>query len=167
MSDNTKQTILEDGTEFDGTVKSKCPIVVSGKLKGEVSAPSLFVTETGSVHGQVKVSQLKSQGELAGDIEADSVELSGRVNDQTTIRAASLEVMLNQPGSKLQVTFGNCELQVGDKAAKNLTGEAAKVASVDNNKKDQPQPQPQQQPQPKPEPVPATAGVKVDPKPLK
>jgi len=169
MSDNTKQTILEDGTEFDGTVKSKCPIVVSGKLKGEVTAPSLFVTETGSVHGQVKVSQLKSQGELAGDIEADSVELSGRVNDQTTIRAASLEVMLNQPGGKLQVTFGNCELQVGDKAAKNLTGDAARAASSGDNKKDQPQPQQQQQQQqqPKPEPVPATAGVKVDPKPLK
>ena len=108
MSDSPKQTILEDGTEFDGSVKSKCPITVSGKLKGEVIAPSLTITPSGSVHGQVKVSHLKSQGELAG-----------KVNDQTTIRASSLEVMLNQPGSKLQVTFGNCELQVGNKAANN------------------------------------------------
>ena len=118
MSSNPKQTIVEDGTEFDGSVKSKCPIMVSGKIKGEVSAPSLIITPTGSVHGQVRVSQLKSQGEIAGNIEAESVELSGRVNDQTTIRATSLEVMLNQPGSKLQVTFGNCELQVGDKVLK-------------------------------------------------
>jgi len=117
MSDSPKQTILEDGTEFDGSVKSKCPITVSGKLKGEVLAPSLTITPSGSVQGQVKVSHLKSQGELAGDIEAENVELAGKVNDQTTIRASSLEVMLNQPGSKLQVTFGNCELQVGNKAA--------------------------------------------------
>ncbi|MBI4851527.1 MAG: polymer-forming cytoskeletal protein [Acidobacteria bacterium] len=116
MSDSPKQTILEDGTEFDGSVKSKCPITVSGKLKGEVSAPSLTITSSGSVHGQVRVSHLKSQGELSGEIDAENVELAGKVNDQTTIRATSLEVTLNQPGNKLQVTFGNCELQVGDKA---------------------------------------------------
>jgi cytoskeletal protein CcmA (bactofilin family) len=116
MSDSPKQTILEDGTEFDGSVKSKCPITVSGKLKGEVSAPALTITASGSVHGQVKVSHLKSQGELSGEIDAENVELAGKVNDQTTIRATSLEVTLNQPGNKLQVTFGNCELLVGDKA---------------------------------------------------
>jgi cytoskeletal protein CcmA (bactofilin family) len=116
MADSPKQTIVEDGTEFDGSVRSKCPITVSGKLKGEVSAPSLTITPSGSVHGQVKVTHLKSQGELAGEIDAENVELAGKVNDQTTIRATSLEVTLNQPGNKLQVTFGNCELQVGDKA---------------------------------------------------
>lgn len=115
MADSPKQTIIEDGTEFDGSVKSKCPITVSGKLKGDVSAPSLTITNSGSVQGQVKVSHLKSQGELAGEIDADNVELAGKVNDQTTIRATSLEVALNQPGNKLQVTFGNCELLVGDK----------------------------------------------------
>ncbi|MEW6729976.1 MAG: polymer-forming cytoskeletal protein [Acidobacteriota bacterium] len=158
MSENPtmKQTILEDGTEFDGSIKSKCPITVSGKLKGEVSAPSLTITVSGSVHGQVKVSQLKSQGEIAGEIDAESVELSGRVSDQTTIRATTLEVMLNQAGSgsKLQVTFGNCELQVGERTAKPIS-EPAKAALLDNGKKEQP----------KSEPVPAIAGVKVEPKP--
>ena len=144
-----KQTILEDGTEFDGSIRSKCPITVSGKLKGEVSAPSLTVTKSGSVHGQVKVSQLKSQGEIAGEIDAESVELSGRVNDQTTIRAATLEVTLNQSSGKLQVTFGNCELQVGDRAAKPIADAAASDAKKEP---------------PKPEPVPAAAG-KVEQKP--
>jgi cytoskeletal protein CcmA (bactofilin family) len=114
-----KQTILEDGTEFDGSIKSKCPLVVSGKVKGEVTAPSLTVLETGAVQGQVKVSQLSSKGEIAGQIEADSVELCGTVSDQTTIKATTLEVKLSQPGSgKLQVTFGNTELHVGEKPAK-------------------------------------------------
>lgn len=151
MSSNPKQTIVEDGTEFDGSVKSKCPIMVSGKLKGEVYAPSLIITPTGSVHGQVRVSQLKSQGEIAGNIEAENVELSGRVNDQTTIRATSLEVMLNQPGNKLQVTFGNCELQVGDKVLK--ANEPAKPSVVAT---------PPATPQPVVSPV---GGVKIEPKP--
>lgn len=144
-----KQTILEDGTEFDGSIRSKCPITVSGKLKGEVTAPSLTVTKTGSVHGQVKVSQLKSQGEIAGEIDAESVELSGRVNDQTTIRAATLEVTLNQSSGKLQVTFGNCDLQVGDRAAKPIADATASDAKKEP---------------PKPEPAPA-APAKVEQKP--
>src|SRR5437867_6567240 len=139
MSQNptTKQTILEDGTEVDGSIRSNCPITVSGKLKGDVSAPSLTITQSGSVSGQIKVSELKSQGEIAGQIEAESVELSGHVSDQTTIRASSLQVRLNQSGShgKLQVTLGNCELQVGERIAKSLPG-TAKSASRESSKKE-------------------------------
>ena len=141
MSQNptTKQTILEDGTEVDGSIRSNCPITVSGKLKGDVSAPSLTITQSGSVCGQIKVSELKSQGEIAGQIEAESVELSGSVSDQTTIHAASLQVRLNQSGShgKLQVTFGNCELKVGEPVVNPLKG-PAKSASREGNKKELP-----------------------------
>jgi len=141
MSQNptTKQTILEDGTEVDGSIRSNCPITVSGKLKGDVSAPSLTITQSGSVSGQIKVSELKSQGEIAGQIEAERVELAGRVSDQTTIRASSLQVKLNQDGNhgKLQVTLGNCELKVGEPAAKALIG-TAKSASREVPKKEPP-----------------------------
>ena len=117
MAENSKQTIIESGTEFDGAIKSECGITLSGTLKGKVSAPSLTVTASGSVHGQVKVAQLKAQGAVSGEIEAEAVELSGRVSDQTVIRAKTLEVMLTQPSGGLQVTFGNCELQVGEPKA--------------------------------------------------
>jgi cytoskeletal protein CcmA (bactofilin family) len=114
-----KQTIVENGTEFEGVVRSQCAIVVSGQVKGEVTAPTLTLKPEGSVSGKVKVSTLKSEGSLGGEIEADSVELSGSVSDDTVIKAASLEVKLSQSaGSKLRVSFGNCELQVGDPAAK-------------------------------------------------
>ncbi len=119
MSDKAKQTIVENGTEFEGTVRSKCPIVVSGQLKGEVSAPTLTLTPEGSIYGKVKATQLKSEGSLGGEIEADSVELSGSVSDDTVIKANALEVKLNQSaGNKLRVSFGNCELQVGDPNSK-------------------------------------------------
>ncbi|MGH9908798.1 MAG: bactofilin family protein [Pyrinomonadaceae bacterium] len=115
MSEPVKQTIVENGTEFEGVVRSQCAITVSGQLKGQISAPSLTLTRDGSVHGKVKVAQLKSEGSLGGEIDADSVELSGSISDKTVIRATTLEVKLNQSAdSKLQVSFGNCELQVGD-----------------------------------------------------
>jgi cytoskeletal protein CcmA (bactofilin family) len=117
MAENktVKQTILEEGTEIEGAVKSKCAIVVSGQVKGEISAPTLTVTESGSLNGKVKATQLSSRGALAGEIDAESVELAGKVSDSTVIRANTLEVKLNQnSGKKLQVSFGNCELQVGD-----------------------------------------------------
>jgi cytoskeletal protein CcmA (bactofilin family) len=119
----TKQTILEEGTEFEGSIRSQCPITVSGTLKGDITAPSLTITQSGSVHGQVKVSNLKSEGEIAGEIDAESVDLSGHVSDQTSILASSLQVKLSQNGNsgKLQVTFGNCDLHVGDAATKSLS----------------------------------------------
>ena len=105
MADTSnKMTIIESGTEFDGTIKSQCGITLSGTLKGQISAPSLTVTATGSVNGKVNVAQLKAQGSVSGEIEAEAVELSGRVSDQTVIRAKTLEVMLTQPSGGLQVT---------------------------------------------------------------
>ena len=112
MEDGTKKTIIEDGTEFDGSIRSKCPIAVSGKLKGELQAPALTVHNSGSVQGQVVVSELHSEGEISGEIEAEVVVLSGKVSDHTVINAKTLEVKLDQPGG-LQVKFGNCELNVG------------------------------------------------------
>ncbi len=142
MSENpgTKQTVLEEGTEIEGSIRSQCPITVSGMLKGDIDAPSLTITQSGSVHGQVKVSNFKSEGEIAGEIDAESVELSGQVSDQTTIRASSLQVKLSQNGSngKLQVTFGNCDLHIGDPAAKSsnaLSKVAQKKKGIDEQTK--------------------------------
>ena len=121
MSDNktTKQTVVEHGTEFEGVMRSQCPVVVSGQVKGEVSAPSLTLTSDGNVYGKIKVKELKSQGSLGGEIDAESVELSGSVSDNTVIRSAALEVKLQESGgNRLQVSFGNCELQVGDASKK-------------------------------------------------
>jgi len=145
MSENSvlNQTVLEEGTEIDGSIRSKCPITVSGKLKGDVCAPSLTITQSGSVCGQVKVSEFKSEGDIAGEIDAESVELSGHVSDQTIIRASSLQVRLAQNGSngKLHVTFGNCDLKVGELVVKALA-KPVKHGSPEAGKKEQFKPEP-------------------------
>jgi cytoskeletal protein CcmA (bactofilin family) len=128
MADTQNQTIIEGGTELDGSINSRCPVTVSGKLKGELLAPSLTVTKTGSVHGHVKVERLVSDGEIAGDIDADAVELSGKVSDKTVIHARALEVRLDQPAG-VRVTFGECELRVGGKPAAKKEKEKEKVVA--------------------------------------
>ena len=111
----TKETVIEDGTEFDGSLTSRCPISLSGTVKGELLAPVLNVTPSGSVHGSVQVERLICRGEISGEIQAQTVELAGKVSDQTVITAETLEVRLSQPGEAVRVTFGNCELNVGGK----------------------------------------------------
>jgi cytoskeletal protein CcmA (bactofilin family) len=110
-----KRTLVEEGTHFKGSLQSTCPILVKGKIEGEVGAPGLTVSSTGAVSGKVKVGELRSEGELAGEFDVDKVQLSGSVKDNTIIRAKSLEVKLAVTGAKMQVVFGECELEVGDR----------------------------------------------------
>src|SRR5262249_50499610 len=122
-----KHTLVEEGTEFKGTMSSSCPIVVMGKVEGDVAGPVIHVTPSGVVSGVVKVKQLRSDGELAGEVEADTVEISGRVRDRTVIRARSLEVSLSVQKGGMQVVSGECELAVGDEPNKEAAVAAALV----------------------------------------
>lgn len=113
-----KKTVVEEGTQLKGSISSSCPIVVRGKIDGEVQAPALTVSESGAVHGQVKVQQMTSQGEIAGEFDADIIQLSGTVKDNTIIRAKTLEVKITSATSKMQVVFGETTLEVGDQPAR-------------------------------------------------
>ena len=118
MNDKTeKKTLVEEGTEFIGTMRATCPIVVRGKIEGDVDAPAVSVTGSGSVSGNLKAKRVDSQGVLAGSVEADEVSLAGEVRSDTVIRARSLEVKLAASQGRLEVTFGECILDVGDTAA--------------------------------------------------
>jgi cytoskeletal protein CcmA (bactofilin family) len=113
-----RKTLVEEGTQFKGALSSNCPVVVRGRIEGDVAAPSLTVSTSGAVHGKVKVDDLRSQGEISGEFDADTVQLSGSVKDNTIIRAKSLEVKLAPPTGKLQVVFGECTLDVGEGSPK-------------------------------------------------
>lgn len=120
-----KHTLVEEGTEFKGTMSSNVPIVVMGKVEGEVAGPIIHITPSGVVAGNLKVKQLHSAGELAGEVEAETVQISGRVRDKTVIRAKSLDVSLNVQKGGMQVVFGECELSIGDEPNKEAAIAAA------------------------------------------
>ena len=113
-----RTTLVEEGTTIKGTFASDCPIIVRGKIDGDVTGPSLTVSATGSVAGTVKVGLIESQGELSGEFEAAIVRLSGRVRNNTVIRAKSLEIKLAPEKGMMQVVFGDCALDVGDMPSK-------------------------------------------------
>lgn len=108
-SSQRKETLVEEGTEFQGAMKSKCSVVVNGTFDGQIDAPELRVAGTGSVQGEIRASKLRSEGILAGSIDANEVYLSGAVCSNTRIRTHKLEMKLRQEGGKLELTFGECE----------------------------------------------------------
>jgi cytoskeletal protein CcmA (bactofilin family) len=121
-----KRTLVEEGTQFKGSLSSSCPIVVKGRIDGDISAPSLQVSSTGAVHGKVKVGLIESEGELSGEFDADVIQLSGVVKDKTVVRAKSLEVKLAPATGKMQVVFGECVLDVGEMPSKETAVSSSK-----------------------------------------
>lgn len=122
---NEKKTLIEEGTRFKGSLSSSCAVVVRGSVDGDLSAPSLTVSPSGAVHGTVKVGEMRSEGELAGEFDADTVHLAGSVKDNTVIRAKSLEVKLQPAQGKMQVIFGECALDVGEPIPRDAAVSAA------------------------------------------
>jgi len=113
-----KQTLIEQGTEFKGTMTSTCPVVVNGRIEGELSAPELDVTATGTATGNIKAERLSSRGTLSGNIDAGDLFLSGSVGNKTVIKARNLEVKLTPDQGRMELTFGECTLDVGDEPSK-------------------------------------------------
>ena len=103
---STRRTLVEEGTRFKGSLTSTCPVLVQGAVEGDVEGPAVMVSASGTVSGRVTTSALKSDGRIAGDFEVDTAQLSGTVESNTVVRAASLDVKLTAPTGKIQLTFG-------------------------------------------------------------
>jgi cytoskeletal protein CcmA (bactofilin family) len=129
-----KQTTVEEGTQFKGTLSSTCQVMVRGVVDGDLTAPVVIVSESGTVVGNVKAQSIWSEGVLAGRVDADDVHLSGNVRSDTVIRARTLEVKLQRSKDKLEVTFGECVLDVGD----DPSAEASESSSSSKRKSQMP-----------------------------
>jgi cytoskeletal protein CcmA (bactofilin family) len=114
LSETRKQTVLEAGTVFKGTLKSSCPILVNGTIEGEVSAPELTIGRSGALLGGIKAEKVHFRGTLSGNVEAGEVFLAGVVRSNTVIKAKRLEVKLGSDKGQLEVRFGECNLEVSD-----------------------------------------------------
>lgn len=137
-----KQTLIEDDTEFKGKLSSKCPVVVKGSVDGEIAGPSLHVSTTGTVTGHVKVTELRSEGTIGGEFDAENIHLAGTVKNNTVIKARSLEVKLAPQSGRLQVTFGECELSVGEVPSKEAAVSTASSKDGGKNKDKEKEAQP-------------------------
>jgi cytoskeletal protein CcmA (bactofilin family) len=110
-----KDTVVEEGTTLSGTMAATGRILVMGRLEGTVAGPAVEISRTGALVGRIKAGTLRSRGDLGGQLDADDIDLGGRILDQTLIRARELTVTLEDSDGDLVATqFGDCELQVGD-----------------------------------------------------
>jgi cytoskeletal protein CcmA (bactofilin family) len=124
-----RKNVIDQGTTFKGVLTATSTVVVLGVIEGEVSGPAVEVEESGVLRGKAKLAELRSRGELAGEFEADEVELSGRVRDQTVIRTKSLLVGApGRPGGS-EATFGECQIDVGEVPSKEQAIAAALAAN--------------------------------------
>jgi cytoskeletal protein CcmA (bactofilin family) len=101
-----------------------------GKIEGDITGPMIHIAATGVVAGKVKVKELQSQGELAGEVEAETVQIAGTVRDKTVIRAKSLQVTLTTKKG-MEVLFGECELAIGDEPNKEAAVAAALAPPIE------------------------------------
>ncbi|CAN5921242.1 hypothetical protein BH11MYX4_BH11MYX4_44840 [soil metagenome] len=101
-----KQTLVEEGTRFKGSLTSTCAILVQGAIEGDVEGPAVTVSSTGAVSGKIATGALKSEGKIAGDFDVESAQVAGTVENNTVIRASSLDIKLTVPSGKVQLTFG-------------------------------------------------------------
>jgi cytoskeletal protein CcmA (bactofilin family) len=113
-----KHTLIEQGTEFKGTMKSTCPVVVNGRIEGDLTAPELEVTVSGTVQGNIKAERLSSRGVLSGNVDAGDLFLSGSIGSKTVIKAKNLEVKLAPEQGRMELTIGECTLDVGEEPSK-------------------------------------------------
>jgi cytoskeletal protein CcmA (bactofilin family) len=111
--------VIDEGSTFKGVISGNSTVTIRGVLEGEVEGPALEVEQGGVLIGKAKVTELRSRGELAGSFDASDVELSGKVRDDTVIRAAALLVSASLgDGGEPQAVFGGCQLEVGEVPSK-------------------------------------------------
>lgn len=101
-----KQTLVEEGTRFKGSLTSTCPIVVQGSIEGDVDGPAVTIRPTGVVSGKTAASALKSEGKIAGTFDVETAEIAGTVAKDTVLRASAIDLKLSVDTGKIQLAFG-------------------------------------------------------------
>lgn len=105
-ADAEGSTIIEEGTNFRGTLTSNRPILVNGRVEGDVSAPAVRVTRSGVLQGNVEAKMISCRGSAAGAFDADTIELSGSIAENTRIRAQRLNLKIVSTSGKIELAFG-------------------------------------------------------------
>lgn len=111
------ETIIGEGTFFQGSIKSKGSIRIDGRLEGNIIEAAQVI--------------IGSKGYVQGDITAQSVIIGGKVNGNVT----ALENIELQPGSQLLGDIHTSTLSIGEGAVFEghcmMTSEKTKVIELD------------------------------------
>ena len=99
-------TVVQEGTDFRGDFNSTCPIVVNGRIEGGVKAPAVTITDSGMLQGTVEAKTIACRGSVSGVLEADAIELSGAIAQNTIVRAQRLRLDIESTSGRIELAFG-------------------------------------------------------------
>ena len=94
----TIPSIISEGSEFKGNIKTSGEIQIDGVLNGNVRAKQVVVGITGNVHGNITANFLRICGKIEGEIRAETLEIvsSASVKGNVYKKTISMEA-----GSKI------------------------------------------------------------------
>jgi cytoskeletal protein CcmA (bactofilin family) len=98
-------TVVEEGTHFRGDLTSRCPVIVKGRIEGDLKAPTVTVTASGALLGNIEAKTISCKGSASGVLEADAIELSGAIARNTIIRAQRLNLDVESTSGRIEIAF--------------------------------------------------------------
>ena len=119
-------SIISDGTEFKGNVKTSAEIQIDGGLNGNVKADKVLIGINGNVRGNITANFLRICGKIEGEIKAETVQIvkTGSVKGNLYKKTISIE-----PVAKL---IGN----INDFEAAIIPSKVVKLQRKSPNKED-------------------------------
>jgi cytoskeletal protein CcmA (bactofilin family) len=111
IDENEIDTILADDIDFTGVVQFEKPLMVKGRINGEINANGdLYVDDGAVVEAEIKANMVSARGKINGNIEARSkVELFSTSVITGDIVAPKIEI-------ETGATFnGKCIMKGGNK----------------------------------------------------
>lgn len=73
-----KPSMISEGFEFNGDIKSNGSLTVDGSITGQINVDNLIVGVTGSVSGTITAKTINVKGKLAGNVNCSDIIVGGR-----------------------------------------------------------------------------------------
>ena len=122
----TIPSIISDGTEFKGNVKSCAEIQIDGGLNGNVKADKVLIGINGNVRGNITAQFLRICGRIEGEIKAETLHLVKTASVKGNVYKKTISI---EPGAKL---IGN----INDFEAGIIPSKVVKLQRKSPNKED-------------------------------
>ena len=94
----TIPSIISDGTEFKGNVKTSAEIQIDGGLNGNVKADKVLIGINGNVRGNITAQFLRICGRIEGEIKAETLHLVKTASVKGNMYKKTISI---EPGAKL------------------------------------------------------------------
>ena len=106
-----KSSLISEGFEFTGDMKSDGSLTVDGAIKGNLVVKMLLIGATGLVDGSVKAENINVEGSLSGAVECDDLVIGERAVVDGKLNYASITI---QRGATIKGELKRAQPHRGD-----------------------------------------------------